>query len=199
MKFGSDKKYERLLEAFGNGDISRRDMMRMVTVAAAAVGVVGGPFGKLTREALAAVEQVRFDGWGGIVSEAFHNFAFPPFTEKTGIKVVEGEFGDTDEFLTQVKAAQPGEYNIFLVSGVYDYARFNKAGFGAWINEANIPNLAKVLPATLDAFTPPSVPTTGSPSSPQRRNWLCTTWQQKARPWRSAHCRPSATATRPAP
>ena len=31
------------------------------------------------------------------------------------------------------------------------------------------------------------------------RNWLCTTWQQKARPWRSAHCRPSATATRPAP
>src|SRR6185436_3162547 len=65
MKFGSDKKYERLLEAYGNGDVSRRDMMRLLTVAAAAVGVVGGPFGKLTREALAAVEQVRFDGWGG--------------------------------------------------------------------------------------------------------------------------------------
>ena len=152
MKFGSDKKYERLLEAVGNGDVSRRQLMQMLTVAAAAVGVTGGPFGKLTREALAAVEQVRFDGWGGIVSEAFHNFAFPPFTEKTGIKVVEGEFGDTDEFLTQVKASQPGEYNIFLVSGVYDYARFNKAGFGSWINEANIPNLANVLPATLTAF-----------------------------------------------
>ncbi|MEZ5832352.1 MAG: extracellular solute-binding protein, partial [Dongiaceae bacterium] len=152
MKFGDDKKYERLLEAVGNGDISRRDLMRILTVTAAAVGVAGGPFGKLTREALAAVEQLRFDGWGGIVSEAFHNFAFPPFTEKTGIKVVEGEFGDTDEFLTQVKASQPGEYNIFLVSGVYDYARFNRAGFGAWINEANIPNLANVLPATLTAF-----------------------------------------------
>lgn len=152
MKFGSDKKYERLLQAVGNGDVSRRQLMQMLTVAAAAVGVTGGPFGKLTREALAAVEQVRFDGWGGIVSEAFHNFAFPPFTEKTGIKVVEGEFGDTDEFLTQVKASQPGEYNIFLVSGVYDYARFNKAGFGSWINEANIPNLANVLPATLTAF-----------------------------------------------
>src|SRR6185503_3445244 len=63
MKFGSEKKYERLLEAYGNGDVSRRDMMRLLTVAAAAVGVVGGPFGKLTREALAAVEQVRFDGW----------------------------------------------------------------------------------------------------------------------------------------
>ncbi len=152
MKFGDDKKYERLLEAYGNGDVSRRDLMRFLGVAAAAVGVVGGPFKGLTREALAAVEQVRFDGWGGIVSEAFHNFAFPPFTEKTGVKVVEGEFGDTDEFLTLVKAAQPGEYNIFLVSGVYDYARFNKAGFGAWINEANIPNLANLLPATLEAF-----------------------------------------------
>jgi spermidine/putrescine transport system substrate-binding protein len=152
MKFGDDKKYERLLEAVGNGDISRRQLMAFLGVAAAAVGVTGGPFKGLTRQALAAVEQVRFDGWGGIVSEAFHNFAFPPFTEKTGIKVVEGEFGDTDEFLTLVKAAQPGEYNIFLVSGVYDYARFNKAGFGAFVNEANIPNLANVLPATIDAF-----------------------------------------------
>jgi len=152
MKFGDDKKYERLLEAYGNGDVSRRDLMRFLGVAAAAVGVVGGPFKGLTREALAAVEQVRFDGWGGIVSEAFHNFAFPPFTEKTGIKVAEGEFGDTDEFLTLVKAAQPGEYNVFLVSGVYDYARFNKQGLGGWINEANIPNLANLLPATLDAF-----------------------------------------------
>ncbi|WP_119304642.1 extracellular solute-binding protein [Dongia deserti] len=152
MRFGDDKKYERLLEACGNGDISRRQLMGFLTVAAAAVGVVGGPFRGLTREALAAVEQVRFDGWGGIVSEAFRNNAFPAFTKKTGIKVVEGEFGDTDEFLTQVKASQPGEYNIFLVSGVYDYARFNKAGFGAWINEANIPNLKLILPATLDAF-----------------------------------------------
>jgi spermidine/putrescine transport system substrate-binding protein len=153
MKFGDDRKYERLLEALGNGDVSRRDLMRILTVSAAAIGVVGGPFGKLSRQALAdAVTQVRFDGWGGIVSEAFHNFAFPPFTQKTGIKVVEGEFGDTDEFLTQVKASQPGEYNIFLVSGVYDYARFNRAGFGSWINEANIPNLANVLPATLTAF-----------------------------------------------
>ena len=45
--------------------------------------------------------------------------------------------------------------DLFLVSGVYDYARFNKAGFGAWINEANIPNLQNVLPATLEAFRLP--------------------------------------------
>ena len=51
-----------------------------------------------------------------------------------------------------VKAAQPGDYNVFLVSGVYDYYRFIKAGYGSSINEKNIPNLANVLEATLAAF-----------------------------------------------
>jgi spermidine/putrescine transport system substrate-binding protein len=152
-KLTDPKRYERLLEAVHNGDIDRRSLLRIIGATAAAVGVVGGPLGLLTRKAMAeGVDSIRFDGWGGIVSEAFHNFAFPPFTEKTGIKVAEGEFGDTEEFLSLVKAAQPGDYNIFLVSGVYDYARFCKAGFGDVINEANIPNLSNVLPATLEAF-----------------------------------------------
>ncbi len=153
MKFGDSKKYERLLAAYQSGDIDRRSLLRIIGATAAAVGVVGGPLGKLTKSALAAgVESIRFDGWGGIVSEAFHNNAFPPFTKKTGVKVVEGEFGDTDEFLSLVKAAQPGEYNVFLVSGVYDYYRFCQAGFGSAINEKNIPNLANVLEATLTSF-----------------------------------------------
>ena len=152
-KLTDPKRYERLLEAVQNGDIDRRSLLRIIGATAAAVGVTGGPIGMLRRQAAAAgVDSIRFDGWGGIVSEAFHNFAFPPFTEKTGIKVVEGEFGDTEEFLSLVKAAQPGDYNLFLVSGVYDYARFCKAGFGDVINEANIPNLANVLPVTLEAF-----------------------------------------------
>lgn len=152
-KLTDPKRYERLLEAVHNGDIDRRSLLRIIGATAAAVGVVGTPLAMLSRKALAeGVDSIRFDGWGGIVSEAFHNFAFPPFTEKTGIKVTEGEFGDTEEFLSLVKAAQPGDYNIFLVSGVYDYARFCKAGFGDVINEANIPNLANVLPATLEAF-----------------------------------------------
>ena len=153
MKLGDYKKYERLLEAYENRDIDRRSLMKIIGAMAAAVGVVGGPLTGLSRKAMAAnPESIRFDGWGGIVSEAFHNYAFPPFTEKTGIKVSEGEFGDTEEFLALVKAAQPGDYNLFLVSGVYDYARFTKAGFGDFVNEANIPNLANVLPATLEAF-----------------------------------------------
>ena len=152
MDLGDSKKYQRLLEAYESGDVDRRSLLKIIGGMAAALGVVGLPVAGLSRSALAAVESIRFDGWGGIVSEAFHNFAFPPFTEKTGIKVVEGEFGDTEEFLSLVKAAQPGDYNIFLVSGVYDYARFCKAGFGEAINEANIPNLSLVLPATLEAF-----------------------------------------------
>lgn len=152
MKLDDPKRYERLLEAFHSGDIDRRSLLKIIGATAAAVGVVGVPMAGLSRRAMADVASIRFDGWGGIVSEAFHNFAFPPFTEKTGIKVVEGEFGDTDEFLSLVKAAQPGDYNIFLVSGVYDYYRFCKAGFGDVINEANIPNLANVLEPTLAAF-----------------------------------------------
>jgi len=152
MKFGDDKKYERLLAAYESGDIDRRSLMRIIGGMAAAVGVVGLPLAKYSRNAMAAAQSIRFDGWGGIVSEAFHNNAFPPFTAKTGTKVVEGEFGDTDEFLSLVKAAQPGDYNVFLVSGVYDYYRFIQAGFGSAINEKNIPNLANVLEATLTAF-----------------------------------------------
>ena len=153
MKFGDGKKYERLLAAYESGDIDRRSLLRIIGATAAAIGVAGGPLGKLSKEAMAAgAESIRFDSWGGIVSEAFHNYAIPPFTAKTGVKVVEGEFGDTAEFLSLVKAAQPGEYNIFLVSGVYDYYRFIQAGFGSTINEKNIPNLANVLEPTLTAF-----------------------------------------------
>lgn len=152
MDLGDSKKYQRLLEAYESGDVDRRSLLKIIGGMAAALGVVGLPLAGYSRSALAAVDSIRFDGWGGIVSEAFHNYAFPPFTEKTGIKVAEGEFGDTEEFLSLVKAAQPGDYNIFLVSGVYDYARFCKAGFGEAINEANIPNLKLVLPATLEAF-----------------------------------------------
>lgn len=115
-KLTDQKRYERLLAAVESGDIDRRSLLRIIGATAAAVGVVGGPLGMLSRKAMAAgVESIRFDGWGGIVSEAFHNNAFPQFTEKTGTKVVEGEFGDTDEFISLVKAAQPGEYNVFLV------------------------------------------------------------------------------------
>ena len=93
-----DRQYER----YRNGEITRRDFMRYLGIAGAAAGLMGGPFGYFTRKAWAA-ESIRFDGWGGVVSEAFRKYAFDPFTKATGIEVVDGEFGDMDTYLTRVR------------------------------------------------------------------------------------------------
>lgn len=102
--------------------------------------------GMLVRHARAATpEQVRFDGWGGVVSEAFRKHAFEPYTEKTGIKVVDGTFGGADEYLARVRSSQPGEFNLAHLSGVFDYARYHNLGLSTTLNEDNIPNLANVI------------------------------------------------------
>ncbi|HBS21080.1 MAG TPA: spermidine/putrescine ABC transporter substrate-binding protein, partial [Thalassospira sp.] len=107
--------------------------------------------GMLTRNALAATpEQVRFDGWGGVVSEAFEKYAFAPYTEKTGIKVVSGTFGGADEYIARVKAGQPGEFNLAHLSGVFDYARYHGLELTSELNEANIPNLKNVIPGLIE-------------------------------------------------
>ena len=48
----------------------------------------------------------------------------------TGIKVVDGEFGDMNSYLTRVKASFPpgGEFNIAHLSAVFDYARYAELG-----------------------------------------------------------------------
>ena len=78
------RRYERLRERFQNGDISRRNFFGLLGAAGAAYGLQM-PF---ARQAFAAgdVSQVRFDGWGGVVSEAFRKYAFDPYTAKTGVK-----------------------------------------------------------------------------------------------------------------
>jgi hypothetical protein len=175
---GQHKRYERLLERYGNGDLDRRKFLGLI-------GAAGLPMAcrrRLPAQALAATEQVRFDGWGGVVSEAFRKYAFDPYTEKTR-KVVDGTFGGGDEYLSRVKASQPGEYNIAHLSGVFDYARYANLGLPPTLNEANIPNLEYVIPKLVDVFRgvtdgkPPACPMTtaprGSPitasTSPTRR------------------------------
>ncbi|HMA14495.1 MAG: twin-arginine translocation signal domain-containing protein, partial [Bacteroidota bacterium] len=146
-------RYQRLLERFRNGDLDRRSFLTLVGAASLAAGVAGGPLKGLQRQALAATpESVRFDGWGGVVSEAFRKHAFDPYTEKTGIKVVDGTFASGDEYLNRVKAGQEGEYNIFHASGVFDYARYANLGYDVVLNEANIPNLQYVMPALMQPF-----------------------------------------------
>jgi spermidine/putrescine transport system substrate-binding protein len=144
----STKRYERLRERYLNGDLDRRNFLGLIGAAGLAFGVQT-PF---ARQALAAAGEVRFDGWGGVVSEAFRKHAFDPYTEKTGVKVVDGTFGGGDEYLSRVKASQEGEYNIAHLSGVFDYARYVNLGLNSTLNEDNIPNLEYVIPKLTDVF-----------------------------------------------
>lgn len=142
-------RYERLRERLRNGDIGRRKFLGLIGAAGAAYGLQT-PFAKYANAQ--TVSQVRFDGWGGIVSEAFRKYAFDPYTAKTGVTVVDGTFPGGDEYLAQVRASQPGEYNIAHLSGVFDYARYHSFELTSALNLDNIPNMALVMPALTNAF-----------------------------------------------
>jgi spermidine/putrescine transport system substrate-binding protein len=146
------KKLDHVHDEYKSGKLPRRDFLKYLGVAGVAAGLVGGPF-SMARNALAA-KSIRFDGWGGTTSEAFRKYAFEPFTKATGIKVIEGEFGDMDSYLTRVKASFPpgGEYNVAHLSGVFDYARYKDLGFNTSLNEDNIPNLKNVMQAMIEPF-----------------------------------------------
>jgi spermidine/putrescine transport system substrate-binding protein len=142
-------RYERLRERLQNGDLDRRKFLGLIGAAGAAYGLQT-PFAKYANAQ--TVSQVRFDGWGGIVSEAFRKYAFDPYTAKTGVTVVDGTFPGGDEYLAQVRASQPGEYNIAHLSGVFDYARYHSFDLTSALNLDNIPNMSLVMPALTNAF-----------------------------------------------
>ena len=147
------RRYERLLARYRDGALPRRTFLALLGAAGVTAGVTGGPMGKLARHTWAAKpEEVRFDGWGGIVSEAFREHAFKPYTEATGIDVVDGTFGNADEYLSRVRTAQPGEFNLAHLSGVFDYARYHNLGLSSTLNEDNIPNLKNVIVRLQDVF-----------------------------------------------
>lgn len=146
------KQLEAVREKYESGEVSRRDFFKYLMVAGAVAGLVGGPFG-MVRRAMAR-DSIRFDGWGGSTSEAFRKFAFAPFSKATGIKVIDGEFGDMDSYLTRVKASYPpgGEFNLAHLSGVFDYARYVGLGFDSVLDESNIPNLKNVMSAMVEPY-----------------------------------------------
>ena len=84
MKNDVEKKMNHIFERFMNGDMNRRDFIKYLGIAGAAAGLVGGPFSPFAKKAVAA-KSIRFDGWGGVVSEAFREHAFKPFTKATGV------------------------------------------------------------------------------------------------------------------
>ena len=140
------EKLDRVYEAYKNGTISRRHFLKYLGLAGATIGMAGLPFGNAVNDAWAA-KSIRFDGWGGSVSEAFREHAFEPFTKATGINVIDGEFGDMNSYLTRVKASYPpgGEFNIAHLSAVFDYARYAELGFASVLDESKIPNLKNVM------------------------------------------------------
>lgn len=143
------KRYERLLDRYRNGDLDRRNFLGLIGAAGLAYGVQT-PFAKFAQAQ--DVKQVRFDGWGGVVSEAFRTYAFDPYTAETGITVVDGTFAGGDEYLAQVRSSQEGEYNIAHLSGVFDYARYANFGLTVELNLDNIPNMSLVMDALTNAF-----------------------------------------------
>lgn len=148
MKISNTTRLERLSERYQNGDISRRTFLTLTAAAAASTGLSTPWMGR----ALAAATEVRFDGWGGVVQEAIDKYAFQPYTAKTGIKVVQGTFGDEDEIITKIKTSKPGDYQIVHSSGVNYYIKYVNAGVNSEINEANIPNMKNVLEPMIEPF-----------------------------------------------
>ncbi len=142
----TNEKLDRVYDAYKSGKVSRRHFIKYLTLAGASLGLMGSPFGNAVTNAFAA-DSIRFDGWGGSTSEAFRKYAFKPFTEATGIKVIDGEFGDMNSYLTRVKASYPpgGEFNIAHLSAVFDYARYAELGFASVLDETKIPNLKNVM------------------------------------------------------
>ena len=144
-----EKHVNQAYEQYCNGNLNRRDFLKTVAVAGAALGLMGGPFGML--KSASAAKSIRFDSWGGTTSDAFRKYAFEPLEKSTGIEVIEGQFGDMDTYLTRVKASYPpgGEFNLAHLSAVFDYARYVGLGFDSVIDESKIPNLQNVMTAMI--------------------------------------------------
>jgi spermidine/putrescine transport system substrate-binding protein len=148
MKLSQDKRLDRLMARYQEGSTDRRTFLGLTAAAAASMGVMT----RWSGAALAAVTEVRFDGWGGVVQEAIDKYAFQPFTKATGMKVVQGTFGDENEIITKIKTANPGDFQIIHSSGVEYYKKYVDGGWTSEINEANIPNLANVMTAMIEPF-----------------------------------------------
>ncbi len=148
MKLSNTKRLERLHERYANGDLDRRKFLTLTAAAATTAGLSlpwAGP-------ALAAATEVRFDGWGGVVQEAIDKYAFQTYTAKTGLKVVQGTFGDENEIITKIKTSNLGDFQVVHSSGVNYYIKYVNAGMTSELNEANIPNLANVLQPMIAPF-----------------------------------------------
>ncbi len=148
MTISPTRRLERLKTRYLDGGLDRRRFLALTAAACTTSGLAARWIGP----ALAAAKEVRFDGWGGVVQEAIDRYAFTPYTAKTGVRVVQGNFGKESEILNKVRVSRPGEYQIIHSLGLDNYKRYVDAGFNAEINEANIPNMALVIEAMITPY-----------------------------------------------
>ena len=152
-KIDSVTRYARLREAVGNGDMDRRTFFGLLGSAGLTAGLSGGIMSTMATQARAMGTELHFEGWGGVVSEALRKNAFDPYEAATGNKVIDATFGGENEVLTKVKAAGNTDgHNILHSSGITWYKRWVDNGYHVVLNEANIPNLANVMPAMIEPF-----------------------------------------------
>src|SRR3546814_13291325 len=111
----SDTKYDHLLEKYRDGSLSRRGFLGAIAASAAAVGLAGGPI-----SAFAATKSIRFDGWGGRVSDALREHAVEPHTQQTGIKVVHRS-SRTEERRVGKECVRPCRYRWLHLHAIKQY------------------------------------------------------------------------------
>lgn len=152
-KMDSTTQLERLREAMGNGDIDKRDFLRLLGCAGITAGLSGGIMTSLATQARAAGTDLYFEGWGGVVSEALRKYAFDPYTKATGNKVIDSTFGGEKEVLTKIKAAGSTKgHNILHSSGVDWYMRWTQGGYGVKLDMSKIPNFDNVMESIVTPF-----------------------------------------------
>ncbi len=152
-KIDDTVRYEKLLEAAGNGDVDRRKFMQLLGCAGVAAGVSGSFMTAMSSSAMAAGKELYFEGWGGVVSEALRKNAFMPYEKASGNKVIDSAFGGENEVLTKVKAAGSTDgHNILHSSGITWYKRWVDSGYSSELNLANIPNMKYVMSAIIEPF-----------------------------------------------
>ncbi|QTG17241.1 extracellular solute-binding protein (plasmid) [Agrobacterium tumefaciens] len=98
----------------------------------------------------AAGEKITYYGYGGQSKKAMHELVFTPFSQTTGIEVVEGTFGDETEIITRLKSGGAGDLNVFSNAGFDMYKRYVDLEANSELNEENIPNLKLVSPVLID-------------------------------------------------
>jgi spermidine/putrescine transport system substrate-binding protein len=146
-----------MMSKFKDNDMSQTTRLSRREAARLGLGAAALGLGLRTMTARAAADTITYYGYGGIAQKAMQEVGLAPFSEKTGIKIVEGTFGDETEVVTRIKSGGAGDLNVFANSGFDTYKRYIDLGANSELNEQNIPNLklvSKVLLEQLRALTP---------------------------------------------